>query len=108
MSHSFEDKIAVITGGSSGIGLATAQKFIEEGAFVYIAARRKAELDKALKQLGSSARAVQADVSSQADLDKSRTVFSIMLLIFGTSNPAGSMRATQFCETLTKTSSTWE
>ena len=49
-----EGKIAVITGGNSGIGLATAQRFVQEGAYVFIAGRRQNELDKAVKQIGKN------------------------------------------------------
>jgi NAD(P)-dependent dehydrogenase (short-subunit alcohol dehydrogenase family) len=65
-----ENKTAVVTGGGTGIGLATAKRFIEEGAFVYIFGRRKAALDAALKQLGPNARAVQGSVTDLADLDR--------------------------------------
>jgi NAD(P)-dependent dehydrogenase (short-subunit alcohol dehydrogenase family) len=57
-----EGKIAVITGGSSGIGLATAQRFVQEGAFVFIVGRRQNELDKAVKQISRNAMGVQGDV----------------------------------------------
>jgi NAD(P)-dependent dehydrogenase (short-subunit alcohol dehydrogenase family) len=63
-------KVAVVTGGSSGIGLATAKRFVEEGAFVYITGRRQAELDKAVSLIGGSIAAVQGDVSNLADLDR--------------------------------------
>src|ERR1700748_521395 len=65
-----DGKIAVITGGSSGIGLATAQRFVEEGAYVFITGRRLAELDKAKKAIGRNVTAVQGDVANLADLDK--------------------------------------
>ena len=65
-----QGKIAVVTGGSSGIGLATARRFVEEGAFVYITGRRQTELDKAVSLIGDSVTAVQADVSNLADLDR--------------------------------------
>jgi NAD(P)-dependent dehydrogenase (short-subunit alcohol dehydrogenase family) len=65
-----EGKIAVITGGNSGIGLATAQCFVAEGAYVFITGRRQRELDEAVKQIGKSVTAVQGDVSSLADLDR--------------------------------------
>ena len=65
-----EGKIAVITGGNSGIGLATAQRFVQEGAFVFISGRRQDELDKAVKQIGRNAMGVQGDVSNVADLDR--------------------------------------
>lgn len=63
-------KIALITGGTSGLGFATAQQFIEEGAFVFITGRRQAELDAAEKKLGPNATGVQGDVSKLADLDR--------------------------------------
>lgn len=70
MSKKLADKVAVITGGSSGIGLATAQRFVEEGAFVFITGRRQAELDKAVGVIGRSVMAVQGDVSDLDDLDR--------------------------------------
>jgi len=71
MSGKLEGKIALITGGSSGIGLATAQQFVNQGAFVYITGRRQAELDKAVKAIaGSHVKAVRADASSLVDLDR--------------------------------------
>jgi NAD(P)-dependent dehydrogenase (short-subunit alcohol dehydrogenase family) len=63
-------KIAVITGGSSGIGLATAKRFVQEGAYVFITGRRKAELDKAVAEIGDNVTAVQGDVSNLDDLDR--------------------------------------
>jgi NAD(P)-dependent dehydrogenase (short-subunit alcohol dehydrogenase family) len=65
-----EGKIAVITGGNSGIGLATAQRFVQEGAYVFITGRRQSELDKAVKQIGKNVIGVQGDVSNLADLDR--------------------------------------
>ena len=59
-----EGKVAVITGGNSGIGLATAQRFVAEGAYVFITGRRHGELDAAVKQIGKSVTAVQGDVSN--------------------------------------------
>jgi NAD(P)-dependent dehydrogenase (short-subunit alcohol dehydrogenase family) len=58
-----EGKVAVITGGSSGMGLATAQRFVEEGADVFITGRRQSELDAAVKQIGKNVTGVQGDVS---------------------------------------------
>jgi NAD(P)-dependent dehydrogenase (short-subunit alcohol dehydrogenase family) len=65
-----DDKTAVITGGTTGIGLATASRFIDEGARVFITGRRKAELDAALSQLGPRAVGVRGDVGVGADLDR--------------------------------------
>ncbi|MEI9988421.1 MAG: SDR family oxidoreductase [Rhizomicrobium sp.] len=65
-----QGKVAVITGGSSGLGLATAKRFVAEGAFVFITGRRQAELDKAVAEVGADVVAVQADSSVPADLDR--------------------------------------
>jgi NAD(P)-dependent dehydrogenase (short-subunit alcohol dehydrogenase family) len=70
MSGRLQGKIALITGGSTGIGLATAQRFVKEGAYVYITGRRQPELDEAAKTMGENATAVRADASSMADLDR--------------------------------------
>ncbi|MCC3303530.1 SDR family NAD(P)-dependent oxidoreductase [Sneathiella sp. HT1-7] len=64
-----EGKTAVITGGASGIGLATAKRFLAEGAFVYIFGRRQDALDAALDELGTNARAIRGDITNLADLD---------------------------------------
>ena len=69
MSGKLEGKIALVTGGSSGIGFATAMQFIKEGAFVYITGRRQAELDAATEKLGVQAKAVRADASKLDHLD---------------------------------------
>lgn len=65
-----ENKIALVTGGNSGIGLGTARRLVEEGAFVYITGRRPDALDNALSQLGANARAIQADVTRKADMER--------------------------------------
>ncbi|HEY4051995.1 MAG TPA: SDR family oxidoreductase [Acidobacteriaceae bacterium] len=63
-------KVAVITGGNGGLGLATAKLFVAEGAYVYITGRRQEELDKAVKEIGGNVTGVQGDVSKLADLDR--------------------------------------
>jgi NAD(P)-dependent dehydrogenase (short-subunit alcohol dehydrogenase family) len=65
-----EGKIAVVTGGSSGLGLATAQRLVAEGARVFVTGRRKSELEAAAKLIGEHAVAVQGDVANLADLDR--------------------------------------
>jgi hypothetical protein len=63
-------KVAVITGGNSGIGLATAQRSVVEGAYVFITGRRQAGLDAAVKQIGKNVTGVQGDVANLAGLDR--------------------------------------
>jgi NAD(P)-dependent dehydrogenase (short-subunit alcohol dehydrogenase family) len=70
MSKKLEGKIALITGGSAGIGLATAKQFVEEGAYVYITGRRQAELDAAKASIGHDISAIQGDVGKMEDLDR--------------------------------------
>ena len=65
-----KDKTALITGGSTGIGLAAARRFVDEGARVYLTGRREAELDSAARDLGPRATAVRTDISDTADLDR--------------------------------------
>ena len=65
-----EGKIALITGGNSGIGLATAKQFVNEGAYVFITGRRDKELAAAVKEISKNAIGIQGDVSNLADLDR--------------------------------------
>src|SRR6195256_2721837 len=65
-----EGKIALITGGNSGIGLATAKRFVNEGAYVFITGRREPELAATVKEIGRNVTGVQGDVSNLADLDR--------------------------------------
>src|ERR1700704_569865 len=65
-----EKKVALITGGNSGIGLATAKQFVNEGAYVFITGRRKEELAAAVKEIGQNVTGVQGDVSNLDDLDR--------------------------------------
>jgi NAD(P)-dependent dehydrogenase (short-subunit alcohol dehydrogenase family) len=68
--NKLEGKIAVITGGNSGIGLATAKRFVSEGAYVFITGRRQNELDAAVSEIGKNVTGIQGDVSNLADLDR--------------------------------------
>lgn len=70
MGNKLEGKIAVITGGNSGIGLATAKRFVSEGAYVFISGRRQKELDLAMSEIGKNVIGIQGDVSNLADLDR--------------------------------------
>jgi NAD(P)-dependent dehydrogenase (short-subunit alcohol dehydrogenase family) len=65
-----DGKIALITGGNSGIGLATAKQFVSEGAYVFITGRRDAELAAAVKEIGKNVTGIQGDVSNLGDLDR--------------------------------------
>lgn len=66
----FDGKIALVTGGNSGIGLATAKRLVDEGAKVYITGRRQEALDAAVREIGKGAVGIQGDVSNLADLDR--------------------------------------
>jgi len=70
MGNKLEGKIAVITGGNSGIGLATAKRFVTEGAYVFITGRRQKQLDLAVSEIGKNVIGIQSDVSNLADIDK--------------------------------------
>src|SRR5438105_14004974 len=70
MSKKLDGKIAVITGGSSGIGFATAKLFVDEGAYVFITGRRQKELEEAVKAIGQNVTGVQGDIAKLADVDR--------------------------------------
>jgi NAD(P)-dependent dehydrogenase (short-subunit alcohol dehydrogenase family) len=70
MSEKLSGKVALVTGGTSGIGLATAKQFVAEGAYVFITGRRQPELDAAVKEIGKNVIGIQSDVSNLADLDR--------------------------------------
>ena len=65
-----DGRVAVVTGGAAGIGFATAKRFVEEGAYVFITGRRQKELDEAVKAIGSNVLGVRGDVSNLQDLDR--------------------------------------
>ena len=68
--NKLKDKVAVITGATSGMALATAKLFVEEGAYVFITGRREAQLDAAVKSIGKNVTGVQGDAGALADLDR--------------------------------------
>lgn len=103
-----ENKTAIITGGGTGIGLASAKRFVAEGAFVYIFGRRQAPLDAALAELGPNARAIAGSVADSADLDRlfdavkaERGSLDILLANAGTGAlaPLGEITAQQYDDT---------
>src|SRR5258707_6484019 len=65
-----QGKVAVVTGGTTGIGFATARRFVDEGAYVFITGRRQKELDEAVKAIGNNVAGVPGDVSKLQDLDR--------------------------------------
>jgi NAD(P)-dependent dehydrogenase (short-subunit alcohol dehydrogenase family) len=65
-----QGKVAVVTGGTAGIGFATAKRFVDEGAYVFVTGRRQKELEEAIKAIGRSIAGVQGDVSKLQDLDR--------------------------------------
>ena len=75
-ARKLDGKIALITGGTSGIGLATAKRFVDEGAYVFITGRREPELAAAVKEIGRNVNGVQGDVSNLDDLDR---LFSVRI-----------------------------
>jgi NAD(P)-dependent dehydrogenase (short-subunit alcohol dehydrogenase family) len=70
MTGRLEGKMALVTGGSSGIGFATVKRFVKEGAHVYVTGRRQRELDDAVKTIGRNVSGIQADASNPNDLDR--------------------------------------
>jgi NAD(P)-dependent dehydrogenase (short-subunit alcohol dehydrogenase family) len=70
MSQKLAGKVALVTGGTSGIGLATAKRFVAEGAYVFITGRRQTELDAAVNEIGKNVTGIQSDVSNLADLER--------------------------------------
>jgi NAD(P)-dependent dehydrogenase (short-subunit alcohol dehydrogenase family) len=102
------DKTAIITGGGSGIGFASAKRFVDEGAFVYLFGRRQEALDAAVARLGDRARAVAGSVTDPADLDRlyaavkaERGGVDIVFANAGTGSfaPLGEITAEQYAET---------
>src|SRR5258708_19525676 len=70
MMSKLQNKGAVITGGTSGIGLATAKRFVAEGAYVFVMGRRRKELDAAVEEIGANVTGVQGDIGVLAGLDR--------------------------------------
>ena len=69
-SNKLDGKIAVITGATSGLGLATAKRFVAEGAYVLITGRRQEELEGAVRKVGRNVTGIQGDIANPADLDR--------------------------------------
>jgi len=70
IGNKLEGKIAVITGATSGIGLATAKRFVSEGAYVFLTGLYQKEIDEAISEIGKNVSGIQSDVSNLADIDK--------------------------------------
>ena len=111
MANALEGKVAVITGGTSGIGLAVAQRFTAEGARVFITGRRQAGLDEAVAAIGPNATGVRADSSDLADLDRlysrvREAAGRIDVLVAnaggGSFSPLGAITEEQFDETFAR------
>ncbi|MDX8470289.1 SDR family oxidoreductase [Mesorhizobium sp. VK23B] len=99
---SLDDKVAVITGGNSGIGLASAKRLVEEGAHVFIFGRRQAQLDAAVAEIGKNVTAVRGDATSEADFDglyervrADKGVIDIVVTSAGLVEPVGLAEATK-------------
>src|ERR1700693_4474922 len=70
MAGKLDGRIALVTGGTSGIGLATAKRFVAEGAYVFITGRRQKELDESVTKVGRNVTGIQGDIANLADLDR--------------------------------------
>ena len=108
MEKRLEGKIALVTGGTSGIGLATAQRFVEEGAYVFITGRRQDALNEAVKTIGRNVSGIQADAASLPDIDRLYAAIQAekgrLDILFanaggGTLLPLGSITEEQFDQT---------
>src|SRR3981081_1487857 len=87
-----QEKVAVITGGATGIGFATAKLFVEEGAYVFITGRRPKELNEAVKAIGTNVTGVQGDISKLDDLDRLYETVKAkgrIDIVFATAGPGG-------------------